>query len=160
MTREEALNKAIGVLTYNQVNFCKSKEAFANMNEIIEALEKIDQEPNYNSVKTELEPCDDAVSKQAVLDGLASIAKVKAKSDAQKSLMGRVMFFVEKLPSVTPQPKMGRWIKTPKAVMGEGYIWYCDKCEHKVYQDSSKPYPSEKYCPNCGQPKMQEVEGC
>ena len=47
------------------------------------------------------------VSRQAVLDGLASIAKAKAKSDAQKSLMGRVMFFVEKLPPVTPQPKMG-----------------------------------------------------
>jgi hypothetical protein len=49
------------------------------------------------------EPCEDAISRQAVLDGLASIAKVKAKSDAQKSLMGRVMFFVEQLPPVTPQ---------------------------------------------------------
>ena len=48
------------------------------------------------------EPCEDAVSRQAVLDGLASIAKVKAKSDAQKSLMGRVMFFVEQLTPVTP----------------------------------------------------------
>lgn len=47
----------------------------------------------------------DAVSRQAVLEGLASIAKVKARSDAQKSLMGRVMFFVEQLPSVTPTHK-------------------------------------------------------
>lgn len=51
------------------------------------------------------EPCEDAISRQAVLDGLASIAKAKAKSDAQKSLMGRVMFFTEHLPSVTPNPK-------------------------------------------------------
>jgi len=58
----------------------------------------------------EQEHCEDAISRQAVLDGLASIAKAKAKSDAQKSLMGRVMFFVEQLPPVTPQPKMGRWI--------------------------------------------------
>ena len=50
------------------------------------------------------QPCEDVISRQAVLDGLASIAKAKAKSDAQKSLMGRVMFFVEQLPSVNPQP--------------------------------------------------------
>ena len=55
------------------------------------------------------------------------------------------------MPSVTPQePRKGKWIKTPKAVMGEGYMWYCNKCEHQVYQDSSRDYPSEKYCPNCG----------
>lgn len=52
--------------------------------------------------------------------------------------------------------KTGRWIKTPKAVMGEGYMWYCDKCEHQVYQDSSRPYPSEKYCPNCGARMVSE----
>jgi len=49
----------------------------------------------------EQEPCEDCISRQAVLDGLASIAKAKAKSDAQMSLMGRIMFFVEKLPPVT-----------------------------------------------------------
>lgn len=48
-----------------------------------------------------LEECEDAISREAVLNGLAGIAKVKARSDAQKSLMGRVMFFTEQLPSVT-----------------------------------------------------------
>ena len=56
----------------------------------------------YDKLK-EQEPCEDAISRQAVRDGLASIAKAKAKSDAQKSLMGRVMFFTERLPSVNPQ---------------------------------------------------------
>lgn len=51
----------------------------------------------------EQEPCDDCISRQAVLDGLANIAKAKARSDAQKALMGRVMFFTEKLPPVNPQ---------------------------------------------------------
>lgn len=49
------------------------------------------------------EPCKDAISRKAVLDGLANIAKEKARSDAQKALMGRVMFFTEKLPPVNPQ---------------------------------------------------------
>ena len=56
------------------------------------------------------------------------------------------------------KPKTGHWIKTPKAVMGEGYMWYCDKCEHQVYQDSSRPYPSEKYCPNCGVKMIEPQE--
>lgn len=50
------------------------------------------------------EPCEDAISRQAMLDGLASIAKAKARSDAQKALMGRVMFFTEHLPPVTSKP--------------------------------------------------------
>ena len=56
----------------------------------------------------------DLISRQAMLDGLASIAKAKAKSDAQKALMGRVMFFTEHLPPVTPQPKMERSDKDVK----------------------------------------------
>lgn len=57
----------------------------------------------------------------------------------------------------TPLPK-GHWIKTPKAVMGEGYMWYCDKCQYEVYQDTSKNYPSEKYCPNCGAKMVEPQE--
>lgn len=105
---------------------------------------------------TEETPTDaDAISRQAVLEGLASIAKDKAKSDTQKSLMGRVMFFVEQLPSVTPLPKMGkcRWIKYD-------YRTICPK-EHDAYN----PYwriPEDrkevlKYCPYCG--LQIEIEG-
>jgi hypothetical protein len=89
------------------------------------------------------------ISKQAVLDGLASIAKVKAKSDAQKSLMGRAIFFVEKLPPVTPQQKMGRWIVHPKGIYSH---LVCDKCL------SNAPYDCQtNYCPNCGA-KMESEE--
>lgn len=56
------------------------------------------------------------------------------------------------------EPKTGHWIKTPKAVMGEGYMWYCDKCNFEVYQDTSKKYPSEKYCPHCGAKMEGESE--
>lgn len=55
------------------------------------------------------EPCEDCISRQAVLVGLANIAKAKARSDAQKALMGRVMFFTEKLPSVNPQKPKSEW---------------------------------------------------
>ena len=45
----------------------------------------------------------------------------------------------------------GEWyqIKDHK-VMGEGYLWHCSLCGHRVYQDSSANYPTENYCPTCG----------
>ena len=51
----------------------------------------------------EQQTSEDCISREAVLNGLANIAKAKAKSDAQKALMGRVMYFIEQLPSVTPR---------------------------------------------------------
>ena len=77
---------------------------------------------------------DGCISRQSVLDGLARIAK--AKSDAQKSLMGSVMFFVEQLPSVTPKQKMGRWTD------GFGGC----KCSECGCLEAGHSY----YCPNCG----------
>lgn len=43
----------------------------------------------------------DLVERKAVLDGLATIALIAAKSEAQKALMGRAIYFVEQLPSIT-----------------------------------------------------------
>ena len=91
----------------------------------------------------------DCISRQAVLDLIA---------DYDLS-MGQVVKGIHALPSVTPQERTAHWVKTPKAVMGEGYMWYCDKCEHQVYQDSSRDYPSEKYCPNCGCRMVEPQKG-
>ena len=76
---------------------------------------------------------DDLISRQAMLEGLASIAKAKAKSDAQKSLMGRVMFFTEQLPSVSTEktgwipvserlPEDGIYLVTVERIAGEPRI--------------------------------------
>ena len=63
----------------------------------------------YDDITETIPPFDDCISRQAVLDGLANIAKAKARSDAQKALMGRVMFFTEKLPPVNPQKPKSEW---------------------------------------------------
>ena len=113
-----------------------------------------------NAIKAlEQQPCDDAISRQAVIDGLISIAKTKAKSDAQKSLMGRVMFFVEKLPSVTPQPKMGRWITWKEAdnIIPSETRFECSVCHDAAYTLCNGLDLLSPYCPNCGA-KMQDVE--
>lgn len=67
----------------------------------------------------------DVVSRQAVLDGLASIAKAKARSDEQKALMGRVMFFTEHLPPVNPQEP--KWIPVSERLPEDGQsVLFCD----------------------------------
>lgn len=85
------------------------------------AIEALEQQPcdkcvystsegcQYDDITETIPPFDDCISRQAVLDGLANIAKAKARSDAQKALMGRVMFFTEKLPSVNPQKPKSEW---------------------------------------------------
>lgn len=153
MTREEALNKAIGILTYNQVNFCKSKEAVANMNEIIEALEKIDQEP-----------CEDCISREAVENAIkyaeinftvnSDIDFTKHKREVQEIVNGIIdaqIKALRDLPSVTAQPKMGKWIYTGDYIT-DGML-KCSECgfEHDVSERFS-------YCPNCGAKMLLEVK--
>lgn len=91
---------------------------------------------------------EEAISRQKMLEGLANIAKAKARSDAQKALMGRIMFFTEQLSPVTPQPKMGHWSH-------DGSHWknrfICSGCGYKLFDEPTN------YCPNCGA-KMQEVK--
>lgn len=66
------------------------------------------------------ETSQDCISRQAVIVGLANIAKAKAKSDAQKSMMGRCMFFVEQLPPVTPERSDDKWQPNCGAEMSGG----------------------------------------
>ena len=102
------------------------------------------------------EPCEDAISRQSVIKGLTSLAKARAKSDAQKSMMGRAMLFVERLPSVSTE-KVGCWVE----IDDEPHeVWECDHCGFVI--DGSgciDPYEYKdiyKYCPNCG--AKMEVE--
>ena len=95
------------------------------------------------------EPSGDLINRQDAIKAIEEKAKRIKNEDTLNGLAGAVGILFD-LPSVKPQEPTGHWVKTPKAVMGEGYMWYCDKCEHQVYQDSSKSYPSENYCPNCG----------
>jgi hypothetical protein len=98
--------------------------------------------------------CGDAISRQAVLDGLASIAKAKAKSDAQKSLMGRVMFFTEQLPTVTPQQRTGRWIEVIDESDSLGNKTWHHECS--ICGSDKSGWGTYKHCPDCG--TKMEVE--
>ena len=83
---------------------------------------------------------DDAISRQAVLDGLASIAKAKAKSDAQKSMMGRTMFFVKQLPSVSTEKtdayKQG-WHDAITTALKETHSVHTEEGHFRVVQEET-----------------------
>ena len=121
---------------------------------LIDGIDTLEQEPCGKDINV---PATDAISRQAVLDGIAIIAKAKAKSDAQKSLMGRVLFFTEHLPSVKPQPKTVLYSGDGYA---DGHVVYdmaeCPNCGYE-YEEGDKDWRLP-FCPNCGQALNWESE--
>lgn len=106
------------------------------------------------------EPCDDAVSRQEVLDTISELNAIsfyEAQEDS-KECYHEIRQAVEKLQPITPQRKMGRWI------LSGGY-WRCSECKEKALLklDKSKGGCREyepvrsKHCPSCGI-EMQESE--
>lgn len=106
------------------------------MNEIIEALEKIDQEQ-----------CEDCISRDAVMHILDEVGGDFDSPREAVVPIDCIADMVSELPSVTPQPKMGRWIFDE--VLDHHY--YCSECKAMGvdYWD---------YCPNCGCAMKGELE--
>lgn len=99
---------------------------------------------DYKRLK-EQEPCDDAISRQSVLD---EAFEVDTKEYGRIDVVGADA--INALPPVTPQQKKGQWIRVDKDKLR------CSECEviHLIAQ-----YPNGKinWCPNCGA-KMEGAE--
>lgn len=138
-----------GAYANNGKSACKCAKEHRQLAEWLKELKQL----------REQEPCEDAISRQAVLDGLASIAKAKAKSDAQKALMGRVMFFTEHLPPVTSQPKVGHWIladeQNKEDVENDNYRFICSECQYSDIHAKGTLVP---YCWKCGAKMVESQE--
>ena len=97
--------------------------------------------------------CGDAISRQAVIDLMRGLTRWCVRSEDGKwknvgLLYDDVMFGIDRLPSVTPQQRTGRWILTD-----DDFV-YCSECEDSYY-----PRPIDAswyYCPHCG--AKMEVE--
>lgn len=118
MTKEEAKSFLVDI-SYDLGNMA------------VEDLSEKDGEKMREAIKAlEQQPCDDCVSRQAVLE--------QAIDYGSKTFLIPVNS-VKALPPVTPQPKRGHWI-----AMSEGFSPYeCSECESVEFKKS-------KYCPNCG----------
>ena len=101
----------------------------------------------------EQEPCDDCVRRQEVLDILDDTVKNYIKENDFDKAQGVAWVKAQKLPPVTPKPKMGRWI------VNEWGNISCSECGCTALYD--KVYPGESvfgkairvksnFCPTCG----------
>lgn len=130
----------------------------------IKALEQTELNPSYNGVKSELKPrtnlaetSQDTISREALRQKLQdhhdffvnAYGNFKGMSLSDKARVDEIDNCIAMLvnaPSVTPQPKVGKWIKTYEPNDAELCIlWMCSEC-----QNTERGRRRSKYCPNCG----------
>lgn len=136
MTREESEK-------YIKSKMCKSCSVYlgggkcSDNCKVIEAIEALEQKP-----------CEDAISRQAVMEHYSTGEIAHCHHISRNNLLD----FIEQLPPVTPQPKMGHWILHQYYNSdGLGFEYFsCSECDDQNDEKS-------RYCPNCGA-KMDEVE--
>ena len=96
----------------------------------------------------EQEPCDNVVSRQAVLDALDKRFDSVPMEQTKEILLLRKD--LRELPLVNPQPKTGHWIR-----QSDDYHDYyeCEHCGIAVGLDDIK-----NYCPKCGAKMVEPQE--
>jgi hypothetical protein len=95
------------------------------------------------------------IDAELLTTNIAQIAKNCARSDAQKALIGRILYMIENMPTIETEPvKHGWWIYGENDDGQDGI--FCSECEHFVpwfyeYYDKSDDLINDNpRCPNCG----------
>lgn len=101
----------------------------------------------------EQEPCNDAISRQAAIDCLNADFTIDGKENMETVVdyINGAFKQIKALPSVTPKPKVGKWIRIDKDKLK------CSVCEVIHYIAQYPQSANINYCPNCGT-KMEEEE--
>lgn len=119
-------------------------------------------------------PCDDAISRQAVLNTLDRMDKALDTDRTVESYKELLTECYKVLPPVKQEPKTGHWIEkeywkplpydtepldysnyNEKTHSERVYHYYCSECG----RDKGEIKPIDKYCPNCGCRMESEDEG-
>ena len=90
---------------------------------------------DYDQMYKGSEPCEDCVSKEAVLDLFETIM---TKSEIYRAVI--------KLPPVTPKPKTGKWT-VYKDCEGKTRRCVCDQCG---YETGKYTWRNPNFCEECG----------
>ena len=143
MTREEAIKSIQDFTGW----FKKDKFIYEALEMAIKALSQECVGSTQKHVKNTLGMrCEDAISRQAVLDLL------------ENTNNGWIINEVLQLPTVTPQePKAGHWIMPVQDDGMSDPIYYqvrCSKCgfdlDPQTWHMELHQYGADKYCPKCG----------
>ena len=102
---------------------------------------------NYMDIleKQMQEPCEDAISRQAVMDALCDNCELFKNRGQTCSSKCEEYHFLATLSPVTPQPKTGHWREVD---INEYACSNCSYCFSIVSEDNS--IEEYKHCPNCG----------
>ena len=113
MTREEAKIFLLQLNTDKQLN--KSEHEALRI-----AIKGLEQEPTDDATLKDIfcmgceykeqEPCEDCISRQAVIDVIERWLKCSDYNEAERHIMKAVQSVLYDSPPVTPQPKTGHWI--------------------------------------------------
>lgn len=127
MTREDAKYILSGLMKSLNEYYGLNDTGFKAFNMALKALEQ--------------EPCEDAVSREAIESILYELYEVCTNMDELVHCMDDNL---KKLPSVTPK-RMGKWISHYVGIDEDDYGWDCSECGEWFVMD--EPY---HYCPKCG----------
>ena len=124
---------------------------FSGMSEALGAVE------NLPSVTPQ--PCEDAISRQAVLNLMRGLTRWCIRSEDGKwknvgLLYDDVMFGIDKLSSVTPQQRTGQWIEVIDETDSLGNKTWHHECS--ICGSDKSGWGTYKHCPDCG--AKMEVE--
>lgn len=157
MTREDQVEKILDEL----------EEEFAKANmPVNDKLTLFAKVSNAIYKCAEQEPCEDAISRQAVIEVLNKMDRYVADEltlcDTERKFPQNEVFIVddvyeeivEQLPPVKPAEKVGQWIKSRDSYGNNHFT--CPFCEHDIATKYDGAW-EDNYCSNCGA-KMQEVK--
>ena len=136
-----------------------NKEAIEYNKNLREYMKITDKDSEYKFLKEnyealdvankalEQQPCEDCISRQYLIERATNWDKHFADSERYVSLTD-----IQGAPSVTPQPKRGKWIDTGMWLEGRKYgkehgemidAYSCEYCGYSQYHKTN-------FCPNCG----------
>lgn len=115
----------------------------------IEAMPSVT--PSYNSIKTELKPCEDYISREEGIKGLTElINNLKGVQGDMGGAVNSARELIKTLPPVIPQRKRGKW-----NFIGD-QMFECSSCKRVYTQNQFEElriYTTDdllpKFCPNC-----------
>lgn len=86
------------------------------------------------------EPCEDAIGRE---DALMCLTGEIKEADTIETIIARFVRRIRKLPTVTPQQKIGHWIDDKCSVCGKGIE---DLIDSREWYRNEEP----NFCPFCG----------
>ena len=120
------------------------KWKFVSYEAYLSSVAEIEQLPSVTQKPIEF---DDAISRKTIIEHYSTGEIARYKHISRNNLLN----FIKQLPSVTPQPKTGHWIKIEPYPL-QMHDYECSECGHETDDNT------EDYCSGCGAKMVEPPE--